>query len=74
MYKLLLNLGYNKEVKKIIEYYHSNYMKEYIDFLYNKKTEYKKLGDKSMMMIYKILMNSLYGSTSTKVENLEILK
>ena len=43
-------------------------MKEYIDFLYSKKTEYKKLGDKSMMMTYKILMNSLYGSMLIKVE------
>ena len=28
-------------------------MKNYIDFLYNIKTEYKKLGDKSIMMTYK---------------------
>ena len=34
-------------------------MKNYIDFLYDKKTEYKKIGDKSMMMTYKILMNSV---------------
>ena len=38
-------------------------MKDYIDFLYYKKTEYKKLANKSMMMTYKILMNTLYGST-----------
>ena len=44
-------------------------MKDYIYFLYDKKTEYKKLGDKSMMMTYKILMNSLYGSMLTRVEN-----
>ena len=69
MYELLLNLGYDIKIKKILEYYHSDYMKEYIDFLYNKKTEYKKLGNKSMMMTYKILMNSLYGSMLTKVEN-----
>ena len=49
-------------------------MKEYIDFLYNKKAEYKKLGDKSMMMTYKILMNSLYGSMLTKVENFREFK
>ena len=49
-------------------------MKNYIDFLYDKKTEYKKLGDKSMMMTYKILMNSLYGSMLTRVENFRDFK
>ena len=49
-------------------------MKDYINFLYNKKTEYKKLGDKSMMMTYKILMNSLYGSMLTRVENFRDFK
>ena len=51
-----------------------DYMKEYIDFLYDKKTEYKKLGDKPMMMTYKVLMNSLYGSMLTKVENFRDFK
>ena len=49
-------------------------MKNCIDFLYDKKTEYKKLGDKSMMMTYKILMNSLYGSMLTRVENFRDFK
>ena len=49
-------------------------MKEYIDFLYDKKTEYKKLEDKSMMMTYKILMNSLYGSMLIRVENFRDFK
>ena len=44
MYKLLLKLGYDIEIKKILEYYHSDFMKNYIDFLYDKKTEYKKIG------------------------------
>ena len=69
MYKLLLKLGYDLEIKKILEHYHSDFMKNYIDFLYDKNAEYKKIGDKSMMMIYKILMNSLYGSMLTRVEN-----
>ena len=43
MYKLLLKLGYNKEIKKILEYYHSDFMKNYIDFLYDKKLSIKKL-------------------------------
>ena len=74
MYKLLLKLGYDIEIKKIFEYYHSDFMKNYIDFLYDKKTEYKKIGDKSMMMTYKILMNSLYGSMLTRVENFRDFK
>ena len=37
MYKLLLNLGYDISIKKILEYYHSGYVKEYTDFLYDKK-------------------------------------
>ena len=49
-------------------------MKKYIDFLYDKKQNIKKLGDKSMMMTYKILMNSLYGSMLTKVENFRDFK
>ena len=49
-------------------------MKEYIDFLYNKKTEFQKIGDKSMMMTCKILMNSLYRSMLTRVENFRELK
>ena len=74
MYKLLLKLGIDIENKKILEYYHSNFMKNYIDFLYDKKTDYKKLGYKSMMMTYKILMNSLYGSMLTRVENFRDFK
>ena len=74
MYKLLLKLGYNIEIKKILEYYHSDFMKNYIDFLYHKKTEYKKIGDKSMTITYKILMNSLYGSMLTRVENFRDFK
>ena len=74
MYKLLLKLGYDIEVKKILEYHHSDFMNNYTDFLYDKKTEYKKIGDKSMMMTYKILMNSLYGSMLTRVENFRDFK
>ena len=43
MYKLLLKLGYEIEIKKILEYYHSDFMKKYIDFLYDKKQNIKKL-------------------------------
>ena len=74
MYKLLLKLGYDIEIRKKLEYYHNDFMKNYIDFLYDKKTEYRKIEDKSMMMTYKILMNSLYGSMLTRVENFRDFK
>ena len=32
MYKLILDLGYDIEIKKILEYYHIDYMKEYMIF------------------------------------------
>ena len=41
MHKLLLNLGYDIEIKKVLEYYDSDYMKDYLDFLYNKKKNIK---------------------------------
>ena len=41
MYKLLLKLGYDIEIKKILEYYHSYFIKDYIDFLYDKKQNIK---------------------------------
>ena len=43
MYKLLLKLGYDIEIKKTLEYCHNDFMKNHIDFLYDKRTEYKKL-------------------------------
>ena len=40
-----------------------------------KRQNIKNIGDNSMMMTYKILMNSLYGSLLIRVENiLELLK
>ena len=43
MYEIMISLGYKIVVKKILEYYHSNFMKPYIDFLFEKKSYYKKL-------------------------------
>ena len=31
--------------KKILEYKHDNFMKPYIDFLFEKKSYYKSIGD-----------------------------
>ena len=43
MYEMMISLGYEINVKKILEYKHSNYMKHYIDFLFEKKSYYKKM-------------------------------
>ena len=43
MYEMMISLGYKIVIKKILEYKHSNFMKPYIDFLFEKKRYYKKL-------------------------------
>ena len=42
MYEMMLSLGYKIVIKKILEYKHSNFMKPFIDFLFEKKSYYKK--------------------------------
>ena len=37
MYEIMISLGYKIVIKKILEYKHSNFMKPYIDFLFEKK-------------------------------------
>ena len=37
MYEMMISLGYKVNVKKVLEYKHSNFMKPYIDFLFEKK-------------------------------------
>ena len=49
-------------------------MKPYIDFLFEKKSYYKSIGDKSMSVTFKILMNSLFGVMMTRVQNFEDFK
>ena len=36
MYEMLTTLGYKINIKKILEYRHDNFMKPYIDFLFEK--------------------------------------
>ena len=67
MYEMMISLGYKIVVKKILEYKHSNFMKPYIDFLFEKKSYYKKNGDIGMSNTFKILANSLFGVMMTKV-------
>ena len=49
-------------------------MKSYIDFLFEKKSYYKSIGDIGMSNAFKILANSLFGVTMTRCEKCKILR
>ena len=74
MYEMMISLGYKIVVKKILEYKHSNFMKPYIDFLFEKKSYYKKIGDIGMSNTFKILANSLFGVMMTRCEKFKDFK
>ena len=74
MYEMLMSLGYEINVKKILGYRHSNFMKPYIDFLFEKKSYYKKIGDIGMSNTFKILANSLFGVMMTRCEKFKNFK
>ena len=74
MYEMMKSLGYKINIKKILKYKHSNFMKPYIDFCFEKKTYYKSIGDKNMSLTFKILMNSLFGVMMTRVQNFKDFK
>ena len=65
---------YEINIKKILEYKHSDFMKPYIDFLFEKKSYYKSIGDVSMSLTFKILANSLFGVMMTRVQNFKDFK
>ena len=67
MYEMMKSLGSKINIKKILEYKHSNFMKPYIDILFEKKSYYKSIGDIGMSNTFKILMNSLFGVMMTRV-------
>ena len=74
MYEMMKSLGYKINIKKILEYKHSNFMKPYIDFLFEKKSYYKSIGDTGMSLTFKILANSLFGVMMTGVQNFKDFK
>ena len=49
-------------------------MKPYIDFLFEKITYYKKIGDIGMSNTFKILANSLFGVMMTRCEKFKDFK
>ena len=66
MYETMISLGYEIKIIKILEYRHSNFMKLYIDFLFEKKSYHEKNNDIGMSSTFKILANSLFGVMMTK--------
>ena len=74
MYEMMISLGYKINVKKILEYKHSNFMKPCIDFLFEKRSCYKKIGDIGMSNTFKILANSLFGVMMTRCEKFKDFK
>ena len=74
MYEMMISLRYNIVIKKILEYKHSNFMKPYIDFLFEKKSYYKKNNDIGMSNTFKILANSLFGVMMTRCEKFKDFK
>ena len=68
MYEMLKSLGYRINIKKILEYKQSDFMKKYIDYCFQMKSYYKSIGDKNMSLTFKILMNSLFGIMMTRVQ------
>ena len=74
MYELMKSFGYKINIKKILEYKHENFMKPYIDFLFEKKSYYKSIGDVGMSNTFKILANSLFGATMTRCERFKNFK
>ena len=68
MYEMMKSLGYKINIKKILEYKHDNFMKPYIDFLFEKKSYYKSNGDIGMSNTFKILGNCLFGVAMTRCE------
>ena len=74
MYEMMISSGYEIRIKKILEYKNSDFMKPYIDFLFEKKSYHNKIGDIGMSNTFKILANSLFGVMMTRCEKFKDFK
>ena len=74
MYEMMKSLGYKINIKRVLEYKHDNFMIPYIDFLFEKKSFYKSIGDIGMLNTFKMLANSLFGVTLTRCEKFKNFK
>ena len=71
---MMISLGYKINIKKILEYKQSNFMKTCVEFLFEKKSYYQKIGDIGMSKSFKILANSLFGVMMTRCEKFNDFK
>ena len=62
------------KIKRILEFRHDNFMKPYIDFLFEKKSYYNSIKNIGMSNTFKILANSLFGVMMTRVEKFREFK
>ena len=74
MYEMMKSLGYKINIKNILEYKHNNFMKSYIDFLFEKKSYYKSIKDTGMSLTFKIPANSLFGVMMIRVQRFKDFK
>ena len=74
MHEMMLPLGYKIVIKKVLEYKHSNFMKPYINFLFEKRSYYRKIRDIGMSNTFEILANSLFGVMMTRCEKFKDFK
>ena len=74
MYEMMKSLGYKINIKRVLEYKHDNFMKPYINFLFEKKSYCKSNGDIGMSNTSRILANSLFGVTMTRCERFKNFK
>ena len=58
MYQMFKEVGYDIQIKKILEFKHEAIFKKYVEFLYSKKKQYALQKKKSMELCFKIMMNS----------------
>ena len=56
-----LDNGHIKSIDKVAIYQQEVIFKDYVEYLYNIRQEYKKAGNTSSSNMAKIMMNSLYG-------------
>lgn len=68
----LQNCRINK-IGTFVVYEKARIFKDYVDFFYKLKKEYKEKGDSVRYMLTKLFLNSLYGKFGQKVELFELV-
>lgn len=59
--ELQLVLPYIEKVREMVVYQSAHAFQEFVDDLYSKRKEAKKQGNEPLSLLYKLLLNSLYG-------------